>query len=457
MKKIHFIAVGGSIMHQLAITLHEKGYQVSGSDDDFYEPALSNLKKHQLLPDSGWNVKRITKDLDAVILGMHARADNPELSQALSLDLPVYSFPEYIYEESQNKERVVIGGSHGKTTITSMIMHVLKACGKDFDFLAGANIPGFDHAVKLSNAPLIICEGDEYPASALKKVPKFLFYHPQIAVLSGIAWDHINVFPSLENYVLQFADFIQQLASGSQLIYNTTDKILNRLVAEYGGHLTTIPYQLPDYSIKNGTTLVTLNNTTEAVKVFGQHNMLNLQAAALVCNALGISENSFLMAIKNFEGASLRLQNVFENERSILFRDFAHAPSKVKASIQAVKEQFPERQLSAVLELHTYSSLNKDFLPQYAHALDAADHAAVFYSPHALEVKKLPAITAQQIRQGFARQDVKILPNREELKKFIAAQNAVHTNLLMMSSGNFSNLSQDQILQIWQKNTGSIQ
>ncbi len=449
MKKIHFIAVGGSIMHQLAIALKEKGCQVSGSDDEFYEPARSQLKAHHLLPEKGWDAERVTADLDAVILGMHGRADNPELVRALSLDLPIYSFPEYIYEESRDKTRVVIGGSHGKTTITSMIMHVLKENERDFDFLAGAQIPGFDRSVQLQDAPLIICEGDEYPASALNKIPKFLFYHPQIAVLSGIAWDHINVFPTWENYVEQFALFIRQMDPGGRLIYNATDETLAQLVAQYGNHLTTIPYSLPEHVIEAGITRVSLNGTSQALEIFGKHNLLNLQAAALVCKALGVMETKFLSSIKGFKGASQRLQKVFERKQSILFRDFAHAPSKVSASIEAVKRQFPGRRLVAVLELHTYSSLNKTFLPQYAHAMDAADQAAVFYRPHTLEIKKLPAITEAQIRQGFARRDLSILQNKEELTDFIGRQSVDRTNLLMMSSGSFGELSVEALIQLW--------
>lgn len=457
MKKIHFIAIGGSIMHQLAIALKEKGYRVTGSDDDFYEPALSNLKKHQLLPAPGWDADRITGDLDAVILGMHARAGNPELLKAETLGLPLYSFPEYIYEESRHKTRIVVGGSHGKTTITSMIMHVLKEEGKDFDFLAGAQIPGFDRSVKLSNAPLIVCEGDEYPASTLKKIPKFLFYHPHIAVLSGIAWDHINVFPTLDNYIEQFALFIRQLAPGSTLIYNATDETLTDLISREAGHLEAIPYYLPEFLIKNGTTRVTLNGATETLKIFGKHNLFNLQAAALVCQLLGISDAEFLSAIKSFEGASLRLQRFFENEQSVIFRDFAHAPSKVKASLQAVKDQFPERKLAAVLELHTYSSLNKNFLPQYAHAMDAADAAAVFFSPHALEIKKMTPITDDHIREGFANPQLKILHNATEVGGFIASQDSRQSNLLLMSSGNFEGLRREKILQLWQKIPDKIQ
>lgn len=449
MKKIHFIAVGGSIMHQLAIALKERGYEVTGSDDDFYDPARSNLEQHGLLHAPGWDKSRITPDLDAVILGMHAREDNPEMCQAEALGIPLYSFPEFIYEESKDKTRVVIGGSHGKTTITSMIMHVLQLCHKDFDFLVGAPIPGFNQSVKISDAPVIICEGDEYPASALKKVPKFLFYKPQIAVLSGIAWDHINVFPTFEDYTEQFDHFIKSLDKGTLLIYNETDSQLRQLVQGQEERLQLIPYRLPAYQIEKGTTRVTLEEHSKALKIFGKHNLQNLQAAALVCKALGINTVHFLEAIKSFEGASRRLERVYENENTIVFRDFAHAPSKVSASMQAVKDQFPGRRLVAVLELHTYSSLNQSFLPHYAHAMDAADEACVFYSPHALKIKRLPAVTPTQIREGFGRQNMEVLHEVEDLKKFIAEQKSQNANLLMMSSGSFGDLGINELIELW--------
>ncbi len=456
MKKIHFIAVGGSVMHQLAIALKEKGYRITGSDDDFYDPARSNLKQHHLLPEPGWDRRRISPDTDAVILGMHARADNPELIKARELGLPVFSFPEYIYEESRNKKRIVIGGSHGKTTITSMILHVLKQCHKDFDFLVGAPIPGFSQSVKISEAPLIICEGDEYPASPLKKIPKFLFYKPQIAVLSGIAWDHINVFPTLEEYKAQFALFIQTLPPGGTLIYNQTDETLQNLVASHGQKLRLLPYRLPAFQIKNGITRVFMNGKSETVKIFGQHNLQNLQAAALVCRELDISTSAFLNAIKDFEGALRRLEKVFENEESLIFRDFAHAPSKVRASMQAVKDQYPDRRLTAILELHTYSSLNPSFLPQYAHTMDAADAACVYYSSHAIEIKKLPPLSPEKIRESFGREDLEIIHEREALKQFISHQSPLQTNLLMMSSGSFENLSTEEIINLWQEKKAVI-
>lgn len=452
MKKIHFIAIGGSVMHQLAITLKNKGYAVSGSDDEVYEPARTSLERAGLLPEkTGWHPEKITSDTDAVILGMHARNDNPELIKAEAEHIPIYSFPEYIYQESKDKTRVVVGGSHGKTTITSMILHVLKQCGKDFDYLVGAKLGGFEYSVRISDAPIIVCEGDEYPASAIRKIPKFLFYHPQIAVLSGIAWDHVNVFPTFENYVEQFTTFIREMEKGSTLIYNESDPVLKKEVEKEGMHLQLIPYQIPAYQIENGKTIVIFGSRQATLEIFGTHNLQNLLAAKLVCGKLGVSETDFLHAIGSFRGASKRLEKIFENEESIFFRDFAHAPSKVKASIHAVKEQFPGRKLVAVLELHTYSSLSKNFLPQYNEAMKEADLAAVFYSNHALSIKHLPDLSPEDIRRGFGRKDLKIIHSPDDLKSFLTLVPVHQTNLLMMSSGSFGDISREEMVKIWQK------
>ncbi len=452
MKKVHFIAIGGSIMHQLAIALHKKGYDVSGSDDEIYDPALSNLKRYNLYSGDGWNTDKITTDLDAVILGMHARNGNPELDQAEALGLSIFSFPEYIFEESKHKKRVVVGGSHGKTTITSMIMHVLDKQEKDFDYLVGAKVPGFESSVKMSDAPLIVCEGDEYPASALKEVPKFFFYHPHISVLSGIAWDHMNVFPTYENYVEQFKQFIEGLATGSTLIYNGKDAELSRLVKEYGNHLKAIPFAIPEHKVENGKTQVILDGYAEFISVFGDHNLMDLQAAALVCSELGINSEAFLTAIKDFKGAAQRLEKIYVGGNTTVFRDFAHAPSKVEASLNAVKEQFPDRELTAIAELHTYSSLNKDFLPQYEGKMDAADNVAVFYDPHAVKIKKLPFISPEQIKEGFKRQNMEVISTKEELLDFISQKADIDANLLIMSSGSLGGATNEEILTHWKNN-----
>lgn len=441
MAKVHFIAIGGSVMHQLAIALRNKGYQVSGSDDEIYEPARTNLANAGILPPAiGWDPARVTADLDAVILGMHARADNPELARAQELGLKIYSFPEYIYQESRNKTRVAIGGSHGKTTITSMVMHVLQQCQQQFDYLVGAKLEGFPQSVNITNAPLIVCEADEYPASVLEKRPKFHFLHPHIAVLSGIAWDHINVFPTFDIYLEQFAIFIRTMEPGGKLIYNHGDETLRALVEREGGHLERIPYGVPEHTIINGITRVRFGNVSTDLLVFGEHNLLNIHAALLVCRALGIGDIDFLAAIASFKGAAKRLELVAKNADTAIYRDFAHAPSKVKATISAVRQQYPSRKLVAVLELHTYSSLNADFMTEYAGALAPADTAAVFYSAHALEIKRMPNLNPDVIKKGFEREDLTVLTSRAALEAFLDQQDFDNTNLLMMSSGDYEGL-----------------
>lgn len=441
MAKVHFIAIGGSVMHQLAIALKHKGYEVTGSDDEIFEPSKSNLATAGILPTSlGWDPARIKPDLDAVILGMHARADNPELLKAQEFGLKIYSFPEYIYQESKDKTRVAIGGSHGKTTITSMIMHVLQQCHQQFDYLVGAKLEGFSQSVNVTNAPLIVCEADEYPASVLEKRPKFHFLHPHISVLSGIAWDHINVFPTFENYLEQFAIFLRTMEPGGKLIYNQTDETLRQLVAKEGGHLECIPYGVPENTIIDGHTRVFFGKASTDLMVFGEHNLLNIHAALLVCKALGIGEIDFLAAIATFKGAAKRMELVAKNEQTAIYRDFAHAPSKVKATIQALRNQYPNRKLIAVLELHTYSSLNAAFMSEYAGALDPADIAGVFYSAHALEIKRMPDLSPDIIHQGFANKDLLILNTRAALETFLDQQDFHNTNLLLMSSGDYEGL-----------------
>lgn len=437
--KVHFIAVGGSVMHQLALALHTKGYVVTGSDDEIFEPAKSNLEKAGILPPAiGWHPEKITSGLDAVILGMHAKQDNPELQRARELGLKIYSFPEYIYQESRTKTRVVVGGSHGKTTTTSMIMHALKKTGKDFDYLVGARLEGFDQSVRVTNAPIIVCEGDEYPASVIEKRPKFHFLFPHIAILTGIAWDHINVFPTFEFYLEQFVIFIQKIEPGGILIYNETDEVLNKLVLE--NKRTDIryqPYQVPPHTITAGKTTITIEGHTGELQVFGNHNLLNLQAAWYVCRELGIDAGAFVKAVSSFTGAAKRLELLAQNDQTIVYRDFAHAPSKVKATIEAVKQQYPNRTLVAVLELHTYSSLNEQFMKEYNGAMDKADKAAVFFSHHALELKRMPPLPAEKVYAGFGKQGLVVLNKKEELEQWLQQQSYKNACLLLMSSGNY--------------------
>ena len=454
--KIHFIAIGGSVMHQLAIALRRKGYVVTGSDDEIFEPARTNLENEGILPAAvGWYPEKINPGLDAVILGMHAKADNPELLRAAELSLPIYSFPEYIYQESKDKKRVVVGGSHGKTTTTAMIMNVLKSAGLDFDYLVGARLEGFSQSVNITQAPLIVCEGDEYPASTLEKRPKFHFLFPHIAVLTGIAWDHINVFPTFDIYLEQFRIFLRKIEPGGVLIYNETDPVLARLVEEHqaeaakgaGGvvageqaPLRVIGYGIPAHRIENGITVVTLEGQTGSLKVFGDHNLLNLNAAFLVSKELGLGTADFLKGMASFSGAAKRLELLTANKKVNIYRDFAHAPSKVKATIQAVKMQFPERQLIAVLELHTYSSLNEQFLSEYNGSLDPADKAVVFYSKHALELKRLPPLPGSTVKEGFGKPGLTVIQDKEELLAWLMLQSYKNVNLLLMSSGNYDGL-----------------
>lgn len=440
---VHFIAIGGSVMHQLAIALKRKGYKVTGSDDEIFEPAKTNLDNEDILPGKmGWNPERITDDIDAVILGMHAKEDNPELQKAKELGLKIYSFPEYIYQESKDKIRVAVGGSHGKTSTTAMIMHVLKNAGKDFDYLVGARLQGFDQSVNITDAPIIVCEADEYPASAIEKRPKFHFLFPHIAVITGIAWDHINVFPTFDFYLEQFKIFIDMIEVNGVLIYNESDEILKQLVAK--NKRTDIryqPYHLPTYFIENGKTEVIIEGEkSDALKIFGNHNLLNLHAAYFVCKELGVEAVEFIKAIADFAGAAKRLELLAENRNYNIYRDFAHAPSKVKATIDAVKQQFPGRKLIAVLELHTYSSLNENFMKEYDGAMDNADEAVVFYSSHALELKRMPDLPAEKVKQGFAKDNLIVINKKEELEEFLTTRHYSNSNLLLMSSGNYDGL-----------------
>ncbi len=440
--KVHFISIGGSVMHQLAIALKGKGYQVTGTDDEIFEPALTHLRDKGLLPNAfGWQPDLITPDLDAVILGMHAKADNPELIKAQQLGLSIYSFPEYIFHESQQKKRVVVGGSHGKTTTTSMIMHVLKTCHQDFDYLVGAKLAGFDQSVKVTNAPTIVCEGDEYLASALLRQPKFHFLFPHVAILTGIAWDHINVFPTFEFYLEQFVIFMNKIEAGGVLIYNETDEVLNKLVlSNKRTDIRYIPYKLPVHQIANGQTYITLDGAEGPLSVFGDHNLLNMQAAYYACAELGITAKDFVQAMANFTGASKRLELLASNAHCNIYRDFAHAPSKVIATIEAVKQQFPTRKLIGVLELHTYSSLNKEFMYQYKGALEKTDTAVVFYSKHALEIKGLPELPESYVVEGFDKKGLLVMTDKSELEQWLRVQDYSNANLVLMSSGNYDGI-----------------
>jgi UDP-N-acetylmuramate: L-alanyl-gamma-D-glutamyl-meso-diaminopimelate ligase len=440
--RIHFIAIGGAAMHNLALALHHKGYQVTGSDDAIFEPSLSRLAKHNLLPEElGWSADRITDDVEAVILGMHAKSDNPELLKSQALGIKIYSYPEFLYNESKNKTRVVIGGSHGKTTITSMILHVLQYNNKPTDYMVGAQLEGFDTMVHLTaDNDFIVLEGDEYLTSPIDLRPKFHLYQPNIALISGIAWDHINVFPTFENYVEQFEIFINKITSGGVLIYNEADAWVKKIAEESNHTIRKIPYGIPNHQVINGRTLLETPEGLMPIEVFGEHNLNNLEGAKWICQCMGIDEKDFYEAIATFKGASKRLEKIAESLNKVAYKDFAHSPSKVTATTKALKKQYPERKLVACLELHTYSSLSLNFLKEYKGALDAADIAVVFYSPDALKIKRLNEISVEQIAASFDREDLIIYTQPEDFRKFLFEQTFDNSSLLLMSSGNYGGL-----------------
>jgi UDP-N-acetylmuramate: L-alanyl-gamma-D-glutamyl-meso-diaminopimelate ligase len=444
---VHFIAIGGAAMHNLALALHNKGYQVTGSDDTIFEPSKSRLETKGLLPESfGWFPEKITSSLDAIVLGMHAQEDNPELLKAQELGLRIYSYPEFLYEQAKNKTRVVIGGSHGKTTITSMILHVMHYHDRDVDYMVGAQLEGFDVMVKLTEEnDFMVLEGDEYLSSPIDRRPKFHLYKPNIALLSGIAWDHINVFPTYENYVEQFSVFIDSIVSGGNINYNEEDPEVKRVVEASQNTIRKIAYHTPEYTVENGQTLLETPEGPLPIEVFGAHNLNNLAGAKWICQHMGIDEDDFYEAISTFKGASKRLEKIAESKTSVAYKDFAHSPSKVEATTKAVKEQYSNRTLVACLELHTYSSLNAEFLKEYKGALDAADIAVVFYSPHAVEIKKLDKVTHEQIANAFERDDLIIYTNPDDFKKFIFSQDFNNKALLLMSSGNYGGLDFDEV------------
>ena len=448
--RTHFIAIGGAAMHNLALALHNKGYQVTGSDDAIFEPSKSRLEKKGLLPKGmGWFPEKITTDIEAIILGMHAKADNPELLKAQELGLKIYSYPEFLYEQSKNKTRVVIGGSHGKTTITSMNLHVMHYHNIEVDYMVGAQLEGFDTMVHLTHEnDFIVLEGDEYLSSPIDRRPKFHLYQPNIALLSGIAWDHINVFPTFENYVEQFEIFVNQITKGGILVYNEEDETVKKVAETTTNTIRRLPYITPSYSVEDGTTLLDTPEGPMPIEVFGAHNLNNLAGAKWICQNMGVDEADFYEAIASFKGASKRLEKIAEGKGKVAYKDFAHSPSKVSATTKAVKNQYPDRKLIACLELHTYSSLNAEFLKEYQGALDAADIAVVFYSPDAVKIKQLEEVTYDQIAQSFQRDDLIIYTNPADFKNFLFSQNFDNSALLLMSSGNYGGLNFDEVKEL---------
>ncbi len=445
--QIHFIAIGGSAMHNLALALHHKKYTITGSDDVIFEPSKSRLEDKGLLPEVfGWFPDKIHAHLDAVILGMHAKADNPELLKAQELGMTIYSYPEFLYEQSKNKTRVVIGGSHGKTTITSMILHVLNYHDRSVDYMVGAQLEGFDRMVHLTEEnDFIVLEGDEYLSSPIDRRPKFHLYQPNIALLSGIAWDHINVFPTFDIYVDQFKIFVDSIVKGGSISYNEEDIEVKKLVEASENAIRKLPYQTPEYTVADGQTLLETPEGPMPIQIFGKHNLNNLAGAKWVCQNMGLDEDDFYEAIATFSGASKRLEKIAEGKTSVAYKDFAHSPSKVSATTKAVKEQYPNRKLIACLELHTYSSFNPEFLKEYKGALDAADVAVVFYLPESVAIKKLEAVSSEQIRAAFQRTDLDIYTNADAFKEYIFSQAFDTATLLLMSSGNYGGLDLDAL------------
>ena len=435
---VHFIAIGGSAMHNLAIALSRKNYNVSGSDDEIFEPSATRLKKQGIFPSQiGWNTDNIHDGLDAIIVGMHAREDNPELLKARLMGIPVYSYPEYLYEQSKDKIRVVIGGSHGKTSITAMILHAISMVGLDVDYMVGAQLEGYDCMVKLSDtAKIMILEGDEYLSSPIDRRPKFHLYHPSIALISGIAWDHINVFPTFENYVSQFDVFCQKIEKSGVLIYNQEDDVVKQLGTKYSNKLNSIAYSTPNYSTNINGTEIEFEGKKYVFQIFGAHNMQNLMGAMEICKQIGVSNDEFLSALQSFKGAGKRLQKVAEKNGFVMFKDFAHSPSKLKATTSAVKEQFKEKQVVACMELHTFSSLNKEFLPLYHGAMKHADRAIVYFNPDVVKHKRLPAISVEEVKIAFG-DNVEVYNLTEEVLHIVKNINVNDSILLMMSSGNF--------------------
>lgn len=440
MKKVHLIAIGGAVMHYIALMLQRKGVQVSGSDDDIFEPSAGRLRAAGLFPESlGWHPERIDQSLDAVILGMHAKADNPELLRAKELGIKILSFPELIHSQCLDKHRVVIGGSHGKTTITGMVAHVLKQLGRKFDYVLGAQVEGFEFMVKLEDdSPLVIIEGDEYPSSPLDPSPKFLHYKHHIGVISGISWDHINAYPNVDVYVQQFDRFADSTPKGGTLIFTDDDDFATIVGRKEREDVQAIEYGLPKYTIRDGTTYLQSKTGEIPLKVFGKHNLRNIECAKQVCLKIGVKEDDFYKSISQYKGAKNRLERVETDGQLMIFRDFAHAPSKVRATVQAVREQYPNKKLIACLELHTYSSLNQQFIQEYHGSLQDADQAFVYFDPHTLAIKKLPALPTEEVLKAFAKPGLQVLNNADQLFDQLKSTISAETVLLMMSSGSFN-------------------
>jgi UDP-N-acetylmuramate: L-alanyl-gamma-D-glutamyl-meso-diaminopimelate ligase len=447
-KQVHFIAIGGSVMHNLALALHKRNIKVTGSDDEIYEPAAGKIKSAGLNPLIGWDVNQIKHDLDAVILGMHAKEDNPELKKAQELGLPIFSFPEFVRELSANKQRIVVGGSHGKSTITAMIMHVLKSAGKSFDYLVGAELEGFDLTVQISDAPIIIIEGDEYLASKLDPQPKFLKYDHHIGVISGIKWDHKNVFPTFEEYTKQFDLFADKTPKAGSLIYCEEDNLANIVGAKDREDVRKLPYGTHDAEINNGTTyLKTKDHGKVKINVFGKHNLQNIKAAQEVCNILGITDDKFYDAIASFKGAKNRLELLAENGGIKVFKDYAHAPSKLKATVNALHHQYSPEKICIAYELHTFSSLDKEFIQEYKDTLKNADAALIYINPKNLKIEGESALNENDVKKAFNKTDIEFFDNENDLKEALISQKGKVKTFAFLSSGHFGDLNLSETAQ----------
>ena len=440
--KVHFIAVGGSVMHNLAITLKQLGYKVSGSDDKIYDPSKSRLKKYNLFPKNlGWFPELIDKEIDFIVLGMHAKKDNPELLKALDLDCKIYSYPELIFEFSKSKTRITIGGSHGKTTVSSMILHVLDFYDIKVDYLLGAQIEGFENMVHISDDnDFIIIEGDEYLSSPIDNSPKFHKYNSNIAVITGIAWDHINVFPTFENYISQFEKFIETITDGGVLVFNELDELVLDTVNNSEKTIRKIGYGKPDFEIVDGVTYLKTSEGNVPLKVFGDHNLSNLSAAKQICALMGIFDDEFFAAIASFKGASKRLETIYRDNNKIIIKDFAHSPSKLKATIDAVKNQFSNKNIIAVYELHTFSSFNQKFIKEYLNSMSSANMKIVYYDNEVLKKRGEFKINEKTIKDSFGSDDLIVISKKSVLEEIMLKTNLDNSVLLMMSSGNFSSI-----------------
>ncbi len=446
--KYHLIAIGGSVMHNLAIDLLELGHEVTGSDDEIFEPSRSRLMDKGLFPDTlGWDAETITEGIDVIILGKHAKEDNPELLKALKLKLDIFSFPEFIAAKSNASQVICVSGSHGKTTTTAMIMHVLQAEGMTFDYLVGANLEGFHKMVKLSGADLLVVEGDEYPSSCLDNRAKMLHYKPTISIITGVAWDHVNIYKTYDSYKAIFDTFLTQLPEGSKCFFDQTDTDLTEMVINNTYDCTRVGYLALPIDKKGG---VVYGTKVFPINVFGEHNLKNMKAAMLACQEVGVSEINFLKNIASFTGAAKRLETIHKDENLVVYKDFAHAPSKAKATVDAVRQKYKNKKILGILELHTFSSLSIDFLPHYEGCLDLLDKAIVFYDPHALELKKMPSLEKGIVRKSFNHSDLQVSDSSDSLidiTKSYCLDNKFDI-LLIMSSGNLGNVDYKTIIEI---------